>query len=84
MPRMPEIVGESQDADPHLEENRPAEPVGEQLWPRRTSRASRERYRQSGIMVSPLVLRLIDFSGEGERAPPGTGLRGTRTACTAH
>ena len=84
MPRMPEIVGESQDTDPHLEENRPAEPVEERLWPRRTSRASRERYRQSGIMTSPLMLRLIDFSGEGERAPPepslqGRGPRGRRT-----
>jgi len=67
MPRMPEIVGETQDSGPSLEENRSAE--SPRLRAVRGN-AYRQERRRPGIRVSPLVLRLIDFSCEGERAPP--------------
>ena len=67
MPRMPEIVGESQDVAPGLDENRPAEGGPETPHPRPVFRDVRT---ESGITRSPLVMRLTDFSGEGERAPP--------------
>ena len=68
MPRMPEIVGEQQDAGPAMVENEPAEVErGRVVF----HYVERECHRQPGIYVSPLRLRLTDFSGEGERAPPG-------------
>lgn len=67
MPRMPEIVGEREEVDPGLEENRPAEGNPENPHPRPAARGLRTK---RGIDRSPLSIRLTDFSGEGERAPP--------------
>jgi hypothetical protein len=67
MPRMPEIMGESQDADPARGEDELVETVRPiHASPRRSTRRPRER----GMIISPLRLRLTDFSGGGERAPP--------------
>ena len=35
-----------------------------------------------GMTVSPLRMRLIDFSGEGERAPPGVRRPGQAAAAS--
>lgn len=74
MSGIPEIIGESHDST--------------RSW---TSRHREVGYSQStsvcaciartvrdhgGMTVSPLRLRLIDFAGEGERAPPGVRRRG--------
>ncbi len=67
MPRMPEIVGETQDVVPALTEKEPAEPVHVAFaWKRRLGR----RPETAGILGSPQRMRLTDFSGMGERAPP--------------
>lgn len=72
MPQMPEIMGEEQDLGPagvagglggagecgQDEDNRPSR---DHPW---------LRHSQPGVSVSPLTMRLVDFSGEGERAPP--------------
>ena len=67
MAGMPEIVGDSQDAAleaaDELNESNEQRPV-------RSSQVT-PWVLKPGIHVSPLELRLIDFSGEGERAPPG-------------
>jgi len=67
MPGMPEIVGDSQsgalEAAERLEEGREVRPL-------RSTRVAASLLKP-GIHVSPLRLRLNDFSGEGERAPPG-------------
>ncbi|UCD29036.1 MAG: hypothetical protein JSV03_00700 [Planctomycetota bacterium] len=67
MPRMPEIVGESQDSGPELAENEVLET--EREVDTFTNPIS-EEIKQPGAFESPLQLRLNDFSGEGERAPP--------------
>ena len=72
MPQMPEIMGEEQDLGPagvagglgdtggcgQDEDNRPSR---DHPW---------LRHSQPGVSVSPFIMRLVDFSGEGERAPP--------------
>lgn len=68
MPRMPEIVGETQDAVPGPEQTGLKDRVQERTPPVVLRRGVRIT---SGIIASPLTLRLFDFSGEGERAPPG-------------
>ena len=76
LPRMPEIVGEPQDAEPArgegatVETARPIEA---------SSRRSTARPRERGMTISPLRLRLNDFSGEGERAPPRVSRPGSGT-----
>ena len=66
MPGMPEIIGES--------ELGTLNPVRESRQGTSDNRdAERRCYRllpTSGMIASPLRLRLHDFSGEGERAPP--------------
>jgi len=67
MARMPEITGELQDegtqeAENELYENQPAQ--GRVLRPLNKGR------NLPGTIESPLLFRLIDYSGEGERAPP--------------
>ncbi len=68
MPGIPEIIGESQvgTLDPVEEKSRDRDKVREQgkgsfYW---------KVSARSGMNLSPLRLRLHDFSGEGERAPP--------------
>lgn len=62
---MPEIVGERQ---AEIE----AQDSGVRfVWSQTARDASRiEMQNLPGMYVSPLQLRLDDFSGEGERAPP--------------
>jgi len=82
MPRMPEIVGESEDAEPQHGENA----VVEMDRKIQTTTCMRQRRPcKRGISVSPLRIRLNDFSGEGERAPPlvrrlGAGNKRSRKA----
>ena len=67
MPRMPEIMGESQDAEPVRGQDDLVETVRPiHAFPLRDAGRSHQR----GMVLSPLRLRLTDFSGEGERAPP--------------
>ena len=76
MPGMPEIIGDSQ-----VSALEPAEEMAERVerssirsFPKVDRRAA-----DPGIFVSPLrLIRLEDFSGEGERAPPAHLLLGTR------
>ncbi|MHC4443969.1 MAG: hypothetical protein ACYTBZ_04070 [Planctomycetota bacterium] len=72
MARMPEIVGESQDSGPQLDENELNELTEADLTKIANlySRPISDQRQRSGIIESPLLIRLIDFSGEGERAPP--------------
>ncbi len=72
MARMPEIVGESQDSGPELDENRLNELTETELTiiSNLYSRPIKDRCPKLGIFESPLLIRLTDFSGEGERAPP--------------
>ncbi|MBI4580254.1 MAG: hypothetical protein HY718_11165 [Planctomycetes bacterium] len=60
---MPEITGERA-AEPEMAEAMVQPPAVEQD---RTAPTGRE---STGAFVSPMRLRLDDFSGEGERAPP--------------
>ena len=66
MPGMPEIIGESElgTLNPVRESRRGGRdhPVAEHRCPALPP--------TSGMIASPLRLRLHDFSGEGERAPP--------------
>jgi len=68
MPGIPEIIGESQVGT--------LDPVEEKTQNRGEARENRRRpcpkrvRAKSGMNSSPLRLRLCDFSGEGERAPP--------------
>jgi hypothetical protein len=69
---MPEIVGESQDSGPKLDENEVNEFSKNDLSKIANlySRPIKDHYPKPGIFESPLLIRLTDFSGEGERAPP--------------
>jgi hypothetical protein len=70
MPEMPEIIGETQIKGPDLSANidkYPLIPQGVSLWKKRFEYSIID----SETYASPLMIRLIDFSGEGERAPPG-------------
>lgn len=68
MPGIPEIIGESQvgTLDPVEEKPRSCNQVRAQGNGSFFGKAS----ARSGMNSSPLRLRLHDFSGEGERAPP--------------
>ena len=67
MTGMPEIVGESQD-----EALEPADDLVEGNETRPLFNFPKARGTpQSVVHISPLRLRLDDFSGQGERAPPG-------------
>ena len=67
MTGMPEIIGETRD-----EMLQPAEERSEESDLRSSEQRPPARvYIDPGTCVSPSRLRLIDFSGEGERAPPG-------------
>ena len=69
MARMPEIMGESQDSGPELDENELTERNLTMIG-NLNSRPNTDHCPKSGICESPLLIRLTDFSGEGERAPP--------------
>jgi hypothetical protein len=60
---MPEITGERQEV-----EHEPVETVPEQS--RQETGISNQTYRDLTGIGSPTRLRLNDFSGQGERAPP--------------
>jgi len=61
------LAGRTQDVVPALTEKEPAEPVHVAFaWKRRLGR----RPETAGILRSPQRMRLTDFSGMGERAPP--------------
>ena len=67
MPRMPEIIGDVAETEP--------EPTVEMAVQFRESthpgHPEAEDYSTNpGFFLSPLRLRLEDFSGQGERAPP--------------
>lgn len=66
MPRMPEIIGERQ-AGPEAEDRRDRFELSPDS---QEAGAANQAPNLPGIYVSPLQLRLDDFSGEGERAPP--------------
>lgn len=67
MPRMPEIIGETQDVESALPEKESPEPVPvETPWVPWAARHP----ETAGILRSPQELRLTVFSGMGERAPP--------------
>ena len=67
MAGMPEIIGEEPEPPPRLTDNDVVEPEdGEGPQARRF--AGHEAIPEA--CRSPLMLRLIDFSGGGERAPP--------------
>jgi len=68
MPGIPEIIGESQvgTLDPVEEKTQNRDEVREKPRQPRFLRS----FARSGMIPSPLRLRLRDFSGEGERAPP--------------
>ncbi len=72
MPQMPEIMGQDQDLGPPGVAGGTRTPRGR--GPEFDDRPSKDhpwlRHSQSGVSVSPLTMRLVDFSGEGERAPP--------------
>jgi hypothetical protein len=66
---MPEITGEAQVEGPELGESLEQVDLShesETVWKKRfeCTRLGSEMY------TSPLLIRLTDFSGEGERAPP--------------
>ena len=72
MPQMPEIMGEEQDLGPAGVAGGTGRAIGSDGY--ENARPSRDhpwlRHSQPGVCVSPLTMRLVDFSGEGERAPP--------------
>jgi hypothetical protein len=68
MPGMPEIFGESQLGT--LNPDRTSTESGTEPYPDERAIFARTLELDSGTITSPLRLRLNDFSGEGERAPP--------------
>lgn len=64
---MPEITGDRQDTCPDPVENKRDAVQGKEDVPN----LAEEHLPQPEACESPLRMRLHDFSGEGERAPPG-------------
>jgi hypothetical protein len=75
MARLVEIIGERQDSCPAPSENDVEQPQQDEEKPT----WAREHLPQPGACESPLRMRLHDFSGEGERAPPGYRRWGERS-----
>lgn len=66
---MPEIIGETREQA--LERNEEQESVGEPAPPPHHERHLKLRALTETLYgVPPFMIRLSDFSGEGERAPP--------------
>jgi hypothetical protein len=78
MPKMPEIVGETAgefvdealEVGADLPEQDTYDPKAGEHSLHSYRSFHHGRYEQSGILRSPFGIRLADFSGEGERAPP--------------
>lgn len=73
MAAMPEIIGEVDREPPEPVEMDRVPPVRGDLLP---SESRRLREMSTETPLSPIMMRLLDFAGEGERAPPGMVLGG--------
>lgn len=68
---MPEIIGETREqALERNEEQEEQESVGEPVPPRGECHLKRRALTETLYGAPPFMIRLSDFSGEGERAPP--------------
>ncbi len=69
---MPEIIGETREqALERSDEQEEQESVGEPAFPPRQGRHLKLRALTETLYgAPPFMIRLSDFSGEGERAPP--------------
>jgi hypothetical protein len=67
MAGLPEIIGDRQDSVPGVAEEQDRHEDAQEPPEQRP----RELVNHPGAYLPPLELRLIDFSGGGERSPPG-------------